>query len=72
MDSTAGARASGTCLSSLPAALHATVLAAAGVAWGLSLRGADLSRIADLGLLDAMPTAYFIAFGLLLAGFTTA
>jgi GT2 family glycosyltransferase len=54
------------------AAAHATVLVAAGVAWGLSLRQADLSRMGGLGLLDAMPAAYFIAFGLLLAGFTAA
>jgi GT2 family glycosyltransferase len=52
-----------------PAALHAIVLAAAGVAWALSLRGADLSRTAGLGLLNAMPATYFIAVGLLLAGF---
>jgi hypothetical protein len=53
-----------------PVALHASVLAAAGVAWWLSLRGADLSRMAGLGLLDAMPATYFIAVGLLLVGFT--
>jgi len=53
-----------------PATLHAAVLVAAGVAWGLSLRGADLSRMAGLGLLDAMPAPYFIAVGLLLLGFT--
>jgi GT2 family glycosyltransferase len=55
-----------------PVALHASVLTAAGVAWWLSLRGADLSRMAGLGLLDAMPATYFIAVGLLLVGFTAA
>lgn len=55
-----------------PAAAHAAVLAAAGLAWGLSLREADLSRMGGLGLLDAMPAAYFVAFGLLVAGFTAA
>jgi Glycosyl transferase family 2 len=55
-----------------PAAAHATVLAAAGVAWVLSLRHADLSRMGGLGLLDAMPAAYFIAFALLLVGFAAA
>jgi hypothetical protein len=53
-----------------PVALHAIVLGGAGVAWALSLRGADLNRMAGLGLLDAMPATYFIAVGLLLAGFT--
>jgi hypothetical protein len=53
-------------------AAHAAVLAAVGLAWGLSLREADLGRMAGLGLLDAMPASYFVAFGLLLAGFTAA
>jgi GT2 family glycosyltransferase len=52
-----------------PAALHAAVLGVAGVAWVLSLEGADLSRMAGLGLLDALPASYFVAFGLLVAGF---
>jgi GT2 family glycosyltransferase len=52
-----------------PAAMHAMVLALAGVAWALSLRGADLQRMAGLGLLNALPAPYFIAIGLLLAGF---
>lgn len=55
-----------------PAAVHGAVLVAAGLAWGLSLREADLSRMGGLGLLEAMPAAFFVAFGLLLAGFTAA
>jgi GT2 family glycosyltransferase len=56
-------------LSHRQAVAHGMVLAAAGVAWALSLRGADLSRMAGLGLLDALPAWYFIAIALLLAGF---
>ncbi|HEY6757871.1 MAG TPA: hypothetical protein VI318_00195 [Baekduia sp.] len=55
-----------------PVGAHAAVLTAAALAWGLSLRGADLSRMGGLGLLDALPAAYFVAFGLLLVGFTAA
>jgi GT2 family glycosyltransferase len=51
------------------AATHAIMLALAGVAWALSVRGADLQRTAGLGLLNAMPAPYFIAVGVLLAGF---
>jgi GT2 family glycosyltransferase len=51
------------------AAMHAIMLALAGVAWALSVRGADLQRTAGLGLLNAMPATYFIAVGVLLAGF---
>jgi GT2 family glycosyltransferase len=54
------------------AAGHGTLLAVALVAWAASLAGADLGRIADLGLLNAMPPTYFLAFALLLIGFALA
>jgi cellulose synthase/poly-beta-1,6-N-acetylglucosamine synthase-like glycosyltransferase len=57
-------------LSHPQAVAHGMVLAAAGVAWALSLRGADLSPMAGLGLVNGLPAWYFIAVGLLLAGFT--
>ena len=41
-------------------------------AWATSLAGADLARMNGLGLLAAMPPTYFLAFGLLLAGFVGA
>ena len=37
-----------------------------------SIAGADLERIAGIGLLDAMPPTYFLAFALLLVGFAVA
>jgi glycosyltransferase involved in cell wall biosynthesis len=54
-----------------PSVAHAAVLSAA-VAWAFSLRHTDLDRIAGIGLLDALPPTYFVAFGLLLAGFIAA
>jgi GT2 family glycosyltransferase len=52
--------------------VHAAVLSAALGAWAASLLGADLSRIGGVGLLSAMPPTYFLAFALLLFGFTIA
>jgi GT2 family glycosyltransferase len=51
---------------------HAALLAGVLVLWGVSLVGADVSRIAGLGLLDALPVTYFLALGLLLVGFLDA
>jgi GT2 family glycosyltransferase len=51
---------------------HLAVVALALVAWATSIAGADLDRIADTGLLGAMPPSYFVAFALLLAGFVAA
>jgi GT2 family glycosyltransferase len=51
---------------------HGALLTVALVAWAASLAGADLSRMAGLGLLNAMPPTYFIAFALLLVGFAHA
>jgi glycosyltransferase involved in cell wall biosynthesis len=55
-----------------PSVAHAAVLSAAAVAWAFSLLHTDLDRIAGIGLLDALPPTYFVAFGLLLAGFIAA
>jgi glycosyltransferase involved in cell wall biosynthesis len=55
-----------------PAVAHAAVLVGAAAAWAFSLLHTDLDRMAGLGLLDALPPSYFVAFGLLLAGFMTA
>jgi GT2 family glycosyltransferase len=52
--------------------IHVVVVATAMVAWATSLAGADLSRMAGIGLLNAMPPAYFLSFALLLAGFVAA
>jgi GT2 family glycosyltransferase len=54
------------------AAAHAALLVVALVLWGVSLANADLSRMAGIGLLDAMPPTYLVAFGLLLVGFGVA
>jgi GT2 family glycosyltransferase len=51
---------------------HIAVLAVAMAAWGASLAAAELPRMAGLGLLNAMPPTYFLAFALLLAGFVMA
>jgi beta-glucanase (GH16 family)/GT2 family glycosyltransferase len=51
---------------------HAALLTVAMLAWVASLAGADLNRMAGLGLLDAMPPTYFVAFALLLIGFAVA
>jgi glycosyltransferase involved in cell wall biosynthesis len=55
-----------------PAVAHAAVLAGAAAAWVFSLLHADLDQMAGLGLVDALPPAYFVAFALLLGGFTAA
>lgn len=54
------------------AALHVTLLALALALWGVSLLAADLSRMGGIGLLDAVPPTYFVAFALLLMGFAVA
>jgi GT2 family glycosyltransferase len=51
---------------------HLAVIAVAIAAWAASLLGTELNRMEGLGLLDAMPPAYFIAFALLLGGFVHA
>ncbi len=54
------------------AVAHAALLTVALLLWGVSLAEADLSRMAGIGLLNAMPATYFVAFGLLLVGFAVA
>lgn len=51
---------------------HATLLAVALGAWGVSLGGANLNRMGGFGLLDAVPPTYFVALALLLIGFSYA
>jgi len=53
-------------------AWHIALIGVAMTAWATSLLGADLSRMAGLGLLNAMPPMYFCAFALLVAGFVAA
>jgi GT2 family glycosyltransferase/membrane protein implicated in regulation of membrane protease activity len=53
-------------------AAHVVVLTVALALWSASLAGADLGRMSGLGLLNALPAAYFVAFGLLLVGFAMA
>jgi len=53
-------------------AAHVLVLLAAIACWVLALRGARLDSIAGLGLLDALPFTYYVAVGLLTAGFAAA
>jgi hypothetical protein len=53
-------------------AVHATLLSLAVLAWGASLLGADLSRMGGVGLLNAMPVTYYLAFAFLLVGFAIA
>ena len=64
-------RPPGVALTSAPA-IHIAVISLAMLAWAMSLAGADLARMNGLGLLAAMPPTYFLAFGLLLAGFVGA
>ena len=52
--------------------LHGALLTAATAAWLASLAGTNLGRIAGLGLVNALPPAYFLAFALLLFGFAAA
>jgi GT2 family glycosyltransferase len=51
---------------------HVALVTVAMGAWGASLTGADLARISGIGLLPALPPTYFIALGMLLAGFALA
>ncbi len=51
---------------------HAALIIVALLAWTESLLGAHLDRIGGLGLLQAMPATYFLAFALLLVGFAVA
>jgi GT2 family glycosyltransferase len=51
---------------------HLSLIAFAMAAWATSLVGADLDRIGGIGLLEAMPPTYFLAFALLLVGFVMA
>ena len=51
---------------------HCALVGAALVLWVVSLRGADLDAIAGLGLLNALPATYYVAFALILAGFSAA
>ena len=56
----------------LPPLGHPALLAGVLLLWGVSLAGADVSRIAGFGLLDALPLTYFLALALLLVGFLDA
>lgn len=51
---------------------HVLLLTVAVVAWAASLSEADLGRISGIGLVGALPPSYFVALGLLLAGFALA
>ena len=53
-------------------AVHGLLVALAMLMWALSLVGANLNRMAGLGLLDALPPTYFVALGLLLVSFARA
>jgi hypothetical protein len=56
-----------------PATLgHVALVSVALAAWGVSLVGADLNRISGVGLLAALPPAYYAAFALLIVGFAVA
>jgi hypothetical protein len=51
---------------------HSVVLAAALALWLRAVAGTDLSRIAGMGLIQALPPEYFAAVAVLLAGFAFA
>lgn len=51
---------------------HCTLVGTALALWAVSLRGTDLDAIAGLGLVNALPALYYVAFALLLAGFSAA
>jgi GT2 family glycosyltransferase len=51
---------------------HTVLLALVLSLWVESVARADVSRIAGLGLLDALPFTWFLALGLLLVGFVAA
>jgi hypothetical protein len=55
-----------------PAVLHGALVVGALGLWAIALTRVDLREIGDLGLLDALPVTWFVAFGLLLAGFAHA
>lgn len=56
-----------------PSALqHAALLVAGMLAWGASLPATHLGRMGGLGLLQAVPPTYFVAFALLVVGFVLA
>src|SRR5256885_6403634 len=52
-----------------PVALHVALVAGALGLWVIALTRVDLRELGDLGLLNALPVTWFVAFGLLLAGF---
>jgi hypothetical protein len=51
---------------------HAITLVVALVLWLMSLGASDLGRMGGLGLLQALPPAYFAAFALVLVGYAVA
>ncbi|HVG75551.1 MAG TPA: glycosyltransferase, partial [Thermoleophilaceae bacterium] len=51
---------------------HAAVLGLALLCWAVSVARTDVSHIAGLGLLDALPVTYYVAIGLLILGFLDA
>jgi GT2 family glycosyltransferase len=53
-------------------AAHIAVIAAAIAAWAAALLGADVGRMAGIGLLDALPITYFLGIAVLLGGFAAA
>jgi len=55
-----------------PVALHVALVAGALGLWVIALTRVDLRELGDLGLLNALPVTWFVAFGLLLAGFAHA
>jgi GT2 family glycosyltransferase len=56
----------------LPNPGHVGVLSAVLLLWAASLAQADVTRIAGLGLLNALPFTYYLALALLLVGFLDA
>ena len=55
-----------------PVALHVALVAGALGLWAIALTRVDLGKLGDLGLLNALPAIWFVAFGLLLGGFAHA
>lgn len=53
-------------------AIHVAILISALTAWALALLGTDLARMSGIGLLNALPPLYFLAFALVLVGFSVA
>jgi hypothetical protein len=54
------------------AGIHALLLPMAMCAWAIGIAGTRLSRMGGIGLLQAVSPAYFVAFLLVLGGFTLA